>query len=191
MRARVTVAPSVEPVTLAEAKLHLRVDGTDEDSLITALIVAARQAAEHETGRSLVTQTLRLTLDAFPADGGIELLRGPVQSITQVQYIDAAGATQTFTSSLYVLDNASEYAAHYLRLAFNAVWPATRDQANAVWVDYAAGYGNAAAVPQAIKQWVLLAIGDMYANRERSADKPAVAHGFVGGLLDRYRLWGV
>lgn len=191
MRVRVLTPPAAEPVSITEAKLHLRVDGTDEDALITALIVAARAAAEHETGRSLVTQTLRLTLDAFPADGGIELLRGPVQSITQVQYVDAAGSTQTLSGSLYALDNASEYSSHYLLPAYGSTWPATREQANAVWVDYVAGYGNAAAVPQAIKQWILLAVGDMYANRERSAEKPAVPHGFVAGLLDRYRLWGV
>ena len=191
MRVRVLTPPVAEPVTLAEAKLHLRVDTVDEDSLILALIAVARQAAEHETGRALITQTLRLTLGAFPADGAIKLPQGPVQSITQVQYVDTAGATQTLSGSLYALDNASEYSDHYLLPAYDTTWPTPRDQPNAVWVDYVAGYGNAGAVPQAIKQWLLLAIGDVYANRERSAEKPAVPHGFVAGLLDRYRLWGV
>jgi uncharacterized phiE125 gp8 family phage protein len=193
MRVRVITGPSIEePVTLAEAKLHLRVDTTDEDSLITGLIVAARMAAEHETGRALINQTLRLTLDAFPADGAIELLRPPVASITQVQYVDTAGATQTLSSTLYSLDSASAFATHYLLPSYGSTWPATRDQANSVWVDYVAGYGAAAtAVPQPIKQWILLAIGDLYANRERSAEKPAVPHGFVAGLLDPYRVWGV
>jgi hypothetical protein len=66
-----------------------------------------------------------------------------------------------------------------------------RAQAEAVRVTYIAGWANAAAVPAAIKASMLLAIGDMYANREASADKPAMSHGFVSGLLDPYRVWGV
>lgn len=189
MRVRVLTPPATEPLTLAEAKLHLRVDGTDEDDYITALIVAARESAQHELGRALITQTLRLTLDAFPADGGIELLMPPVQSITQVQYVDAAGATQTLLGSAYSLDAVSQPS--WLLPAYGTTWPATREQANAVWVDYVAGYGAAGAVPQPVKQWMLLAIGDMYANRERSGEKAAVPHGFVAGLLDPYRIWAV
>ena len=59
-------APATEPIDLATAKLHCRVDGTDEDTLIAALIVAAREQAEHETGRALVTQTWEQVHDAFP-----------------------------------------------------------------------------------------------------------------------------
>jgi uncharacterized phiE125 gp8 family phage protein len=189
VRVRVLTPPATEPLSLAEAKLHLRVDGTDEDALITALIVAARESAEHELGRALITQTLRLTLDAFPAEGGIELLRPPVPSITQLQYVDTAGATQTLLNTAYSLDAVSQPS--WLLPAYGTTWPATRAQANAVWVDYVAGYGLAAAVPQAIKQWLLLAVGDMYANRERSGEKAAVPHGFVAGLLDPYRIWTV
>jgi uncharacterized phiE125 gp8 family phage protein len=191
MRVRVITPPAAEPVTLAEAKLHLRVDGADEDALITGLITAARAAAEHETGRALVTQTLRLTLDEWPEDSDIELLRPPASSIVAVRYVDAAGATQTLDTNAYSLDNSSEYDTHWLLPALGTTWPAARDQANAIEVDYTAGYGAAAAVPQPVKQWMLLAVGDMYANRERSGEKAAVPHGFVAGLLEPYRLWGV
>ena len=62
--------PSAEPLSLAEAKLHLRVgaDITEDDGLIAALIVTARQQAEHRTGRALVSQQWRYAIDAFPVD---------------------------------------------------------------------------------------------------------------------------
>jgi uncharacterized phiE125 gp8 family phage protein len=188
MRVRVLIPPAAEPVSLAEAKAHCCVDSADEDSHFLRLIIVARAAAEHETSRALVTQTLRLTLDAFP-DGPIQLRRPPVQGITQVQYVDTAGVTQTLAGAAYSLDAVSEPA--WLLPAYGTTWPATRDQANAVSVDYVAGYGAADAVPEPIKQWMLLAIGDMDDNRERSAEKPAVPHNFVAGLLDPFRLWGV
>ena len=83
-------APILEPMTLAEAKLHLRVDGTDEDDLITALIVAARRRAEHLLTRALITQTWELTLDEFPA-ADIQLPKPGVLSIVSVKYLDSAG----------------------------------------------------------------------------------------------------
>ena len=69
MGLRVTTPPADEPVSLADARAHLRVDGTDEDALIGGLIVAAREYAEGFTGRRFVTTDMELTLEQFPAGG--------------------------------------------------------------------------------------------------------------------------
>lgn len=182
MGIRITVAPTVEPVTLAEAKLHLRVDVADDDALITRLISAAREQCEQELDRAVAPQTVQLLLDAFPA-GAILLPKGPVTAITSVQYVDTAGATQTIGSSNYALDDAQVDA--WLLPAYGYDWPATRDEANAVRVTYTAGW---ATCPAAVRQWILLAVGTMYASREADVDRPAVAQGFAARLLDRYRI---
>ena len=186
-----TVNPAVEPVTLAEAKLHLRVDGTDEDALITALIVAAREQAEHRCGRAFVHSTWRLALDAFPDAIRLPIVRAA--SIASVQYVDQAGATQTLAGAGYQLDNGNDYA-NWLVPASGYAWPATLDQPNSVAVTYVAGYGaDASAVPQSIKQWVLLSVGVMYAHREAGTEKAIseLPRVFFDGLLDPYRVLGV
>ncbi len=181
-------APASEPLTIAEAKLHCRVDGNDDDALITALIVAAREQAEHETGRALVTQTWELVHDAFPE--AFVLRRAPIQSVTSLKYLDAAsGAEQTLDPADYLLDKDSEPG--YVVPAYGKAWPATWPVPNAVRVRYVCGYGAAAAVPVAIKQWMLLAIGTMYAQRESfvTGQIGSIPDRFWSGLLDPYRLY--
>lgn len=183
MNPKRTTTPT-EPVTLDEAKLHLRVDGSDEDALITALIAAAREACEDRIDGTVPVTGWRLTLDAFP--GAIKLLRGPVSSVQSVKYLDTTGVEQTLSPLDYLVDTASTPG--YIVPAYGKAWPETRDQINAVEVEYTAG---SAAAPHALKAWMLLAIGEMFANREASAERPAVAHGFADRLLDPFRVWGV
>jgi len=181
-------APASEPLTLAEAKLHCRVDGNDDDALITALIVAAREQAEHETGRALITQTWELVHDQFPE--ACVLRKAPIQSVTSVKYLDdATGAQQTLDPADYLLDKDSEPG--YVVPAYGKAWPATWPVPNAVRVRYVCGYGLAAAVPVAIKQWMLLAIGTMYAQRETfvTGQIGSIPDRFWAGLLDPYRLY--
>lgn len=188
MSLKLITAPTAEPVTLTEAKAHLRVIGADEDTYITALIVAARQAAEHITGRALMAQTWELALDAFKA--GISLPRPPLASITSIKYLNDAGALTTMDASAYLLDDHSEPAR--LLPAYGATWPATRNQANAVLIRYVAGYANAAAVPQEIKSWILLRIGLLYENRESVVAGVSIAElPFVDRLLDASKVWGL
>lgn len=182
-----TTAPSTEPVTLSQAKVHLRVVATDEDDYITALIVAARTACEDRLGRSLITSGWTLTLDSFPS--AIVLERGPVIGVTSISYLDADGTTQLLNASAYLVDTTHDIGR--IVPAYGLAWPATRRQINAVTVVYTAGYGVAAAVPMPIVQWILLAIGDMYERRERSAEKPAVTQNFADSLLDAYKIWGI
>lgn len=166
--------PEVEPVSLEETKAHLRVDGSDEDALISALIVAARQWAENEIGYVTVQRQLRLLLDGWPASGvdTITLPRSRLISIDSVEYVDRDGATQTWANTNYVADTAS-VEGRLLR-APGVAWPETRAQRQAVRITYTAGWPDdgasppdyAANVPQAIKQAILLMVGHWYEHRE-------------------------
>lgn len=155
-------APGSEPLTLTETKSHLRVTTTDEDALITALITAARESAENYTNRAFITQTFDLTLDSFPPS--IVVPKAPLQSVTSVTYLDTDGVSQTLSTTEYTVDTKSEPGR--IVESYTGEWPDTREEINAVTVRFVAGYGLAAAVPQAIKQGMLLHIGHMYANRE-------------------------
>lgn len=192
MTLKLITGPAAEPITLTEAKLHLRVEHTVDDDLITALIQAAREQAEHLTGRSLITQTWAQVLDAFPA-AEIELGRPPVASITSITYVDPNGDTQTMSSSDYSLDSTTT-PGYVLPAATLAAWPNTLDTANAVTVTFVSGYGDAADVPAAVKAWMKLHIGTLYKQREGIAAGVSVASlpdMFVDRLLDPFRVWGV
>lgn len=180
---------TVEPVTLSEAKAHLRVTVSSEDALIAALITAARTTCEERLRRTLLQTDWQLTLDAFPC--AIPLRMPRVISVTSVQYVDSAGAPQTLAGSEYQVDGESEPG--WVVPAYGKSWPVTREQANAVSVVYRCGYGaEATAVPGPIKQWILLQLGALYANREAVVATPgivAVDLGFSERLLDAYRVF--
>ena len=186
MSIKLITAPATEPVTLAEAKLRLRVDASDEDADITALIVCAREFAEHVTERALITQTWELALDAFPTRE-IKLPRPPLAGIVSIKYDDAAGIEQTMGGSLYVPDLYSTPG--WLLPAWGTAWPVTIAQANAVRIRYVAGYGAAAAVPQGIKSWMLMRVASLYAMREEMVPGRATRPTFIDHLLDPYRVW--
>jgi uncharacterized phiE125 gp8 family phage protein len=157
------VAPSGEPITLAEATLHCRVDGTDDDALITALIVVAREKAESRTARALLTQQWRLDLDCFPADS-IDLPKPQLASVQSITYLDGDGVRQTLDTSEYtVITNETP---GVVLPAYGKSWPSCRVTPGSVQISFTAGYGAAAAVPQAIKQWMLLHICTWYEHRE-------------------------
>jgi uncharacterized phiE125 gp8 family phage protein len=160
-----TADPAEEPVSLVEAKTHLRVDHVDEDALIGSLIVAARQHVEERSGRALTTQTWVYRADAFPwAADAIRLPRPPLRSVTSIEYVGGDGATVTWGAANYRVDHASEPAR--ISPAHGASWPTPQEVTNAVTITYTAGYGTAVDVPEAIRQAMLLLIGHWYANRE-------------------------
>lgn len=171
--------PAAEPVTLLEAKAHLRVDFDDDDPLITGLIKVARQWAETFSRRGFITQQWKLLLDWFPtADSGlIRLPLPPAQSITSVQYVDTNGATQTVAAADYTLDKASEPAR--LVPAFGKSWPSVRAVPNAVTVTFKAGYGtpgsspddSVSKVPEAIKTALKLLVAHWYEHREAVSEE--------------------
>lgn len=189
MSLKLITPPTVLPVSLAEAKLHLRVDAADEDTLINIYIAAAMQACEQQTGRAIMPQTWELTLDAFPA--AFELTRVPVESITSLKYFDETGLQITLDSSAYTLDKADDYCPAYVVPVYDTSWPTARQQVNAVALRYVAGWPDAASVPQSLKSWMLLQIGAMYDNRQAEGSVQTYALGFADRLLDRYKLWSV
>lgn len=188
MAYKIITPPSEEPVSLSEAKQQIRVDGSDDDALISSLIVAARQMAENETGRALCTQTRECIKDYFPHDF---ILRGaPIQSIVSVSFIDSDGNDQVLDPIDTLLDKDSEPG--YLVPAYGRDWPETLPVPNAVRVRYVCGYGSAADVPQLIKQWMYLVIGAMYAQREAISDRQlfALPDRFGDRLIEDYRIYG-
>ncbi len=188
MSLQLVTPPAGEPVSLAEAKLHLRVDVDDDDSLIGSLIAAARQSAETLTGRQMITARWKLVLDAFPCHA-ILLAKCPVQSVVNIQYLDMNGMSQTMPLIDYVVDTTCEPAR--ITPVFGKTWPPTLPQIGAVTITFDAGYGAAAAVPEGIKSWIKLRVGSLYAHREemsilmRGRIDPLP---FVDGLLDPYRV---
>lgn len=180
----VVTPPAEEPITLAEAKAHLRVDGTDEDTLIGSYITAARLKCEEISRRAFVTQTLAMVMDCWPETNIIELVRPPLISLTSVIYKDSAGAPTTWPSSNYVIDTVS--IPGRLALASNAMWPGvTLYPIGGLKVTYQAGYGLSAAVPELYKQAVKLLTAYYYENREQLDDIP---RGIIN-LLRADRWW--
>lgn len=169
-----------EPITTTEAKLHLKVDVTDDDTLIDRLIKAARRSCEMYTERSFITQTWKAYGDSFPET--IELIKGPVISVTSVQYVDSDGVTQTYSTDDYTVDIQGDVA----RIKPVDSWPDIDDIMNAVIVTYQAGYGSASDVPEDIKAAMLLIIGKLYQDREDTVKRmPTHAQ----WLLDPYKVY--
>ena len=181
----VYTGPTSEPVSLAEARAHCRIDTVDDDAILAGLILAARQYVEAVTGRAILSQTFDLTLDDFPA-WEIELPRSPVASITSIGYLDTAGVSKTVTS--YVLDGRSR--PPRLTPAYGESWPETRGTAGCVTVRFVAGESQA---PEPLRQAILLLVGSWYENREDTVIASGVSvadlpHG-VSALLAPYRVW--
>lgn len=159
----VITQPSVEPVTLSEAKAHCRISTTDEDVLIGSLIQAARSHVEKVTHRSLVTTTLDAAYHYFSQM--VELPAAPLQSVTSVKYLDSAGDEQTLDTSVYRVDANADPGR--LSLDYGQSWPSTYMVPGAVTVRIVAGYGDSGTdVPIDIRQVILLLIGHWYENRE-------------------------
>lgn len=161
-----TVAPTIDPVSLADLKAHCRVDYTDDDAYLLGLITAATNTCESFTGRQLIYATYTLKLDGFPSDDEIELPRPPLSSITSITYIDTAGNSQTVAAADYQVDSSSIVGR--IVPAYNAYWPATRDgQYNVVTVTFVTGYGaTAGTVPVRLRQGIKAFAATMYEHRE-------------------------
>lgn len=167
MRYAQTAAASFEPLTLAELKLHLRVDDDDENTLITSLQTAARTYVEARTNHILCTRAFYLEASAFPTQGGpIVFPIGPVTAVSALQYVDSATNTAiTMSSSGYRLQ--SNLLPSRLRLALGTIeWPEAAVIDDAVRVTATVGYANQAAVPEQAKHAIRLLAGHWFENRE-------------------------
>lgn len=161
----VVTQPAGEPITLTEAKLHLRVDVDADDALITSQITAARMWCEKFTRRAFVTQTLEMALDVWPTCN-LELWRPPLQSVSSVTYTDEDGDATVMSTDDYEVDTRQG------RIRFETLPSATLRSMSGIVIQYVAGYGGEEDVPEIIKQAIKLLIGDYYYYREnRAAEK--------------------
>lgn len=162
MTSRLLSAPAAEPVTLADLKRHLEIDDTASDDFLTPLIVVARAAVERLTGRLMITQSWRLSLDAVPDDGLVRLPVGPVQTVSAVRVYDGLGGSVVWPGSGYTLDLVGEPA----RLLFHGSLPMPGRRLAGIEIDVVAGYGaSVAAVPADLVQAVKLLAAHWYATR--------------------------
>ena len=179
-----TVEPTYSPVTLSEAKIHCRVDETDEDALISSLIVAATNYAQEIIQRQIMPASYVLALDGFPRgvrndncssaiDGrDILLPYAGALAVASIAYLDTDGASQTVASADYVLSAASKPSR--IALAYAQVWPDSYAQIDAVTVTYTAGFIASTenetvqqdGVPEPIKLAIKLLVSHWFENRE-------------------------
>jgi uncharacterized phiE125 gp8 family phage protein len=153
-----TVEPAAEPVTLAEAKAHLRLGGSSEDDLLAGLIRAAREDVERSTGLALIDQHWRLALDCLASSGTALLLRHPVREITAVTAFGSEGEATLVSADDYLADLDSRPARlHFLRR------PAYGRAMNGLEIDFRAGFGEAGTdVPDLLRRAILLLVAHWY-----------------------------
>jgi uncharacterized phiE125 gp8 family phage protein len=158
--------PTEEPVTLEALKAHLRVDISDDDDLIIALALAARQKVEQDTGRALCTQEWIMYLDEFPDSDSDPIRVGypPLVTVDKIEYVDSAGTTTEWAAAKYDVDIVSTPGR--ILPAYGYSWPTTRDAMNAVSIEFTAGYGLAAEVPAQLLHAIKLLVGTWYEHRE-------------------------
>lgn len=182
-----TSGPAIEPVSVDEAKAHLRVDGASEDALIASLILTSRLHIEAALGLALIEQGWRLVLDAWPRDGVVKIPLSPVASLTQVRVRNAAGAMEPVGAGNYV---AVLVGRPQRIVRTNGAWPIPAVPAAGIEIEFTAGFGAAAAdVPAPIRQALLLLIAHWYEHRdpfEIGAPQTGIPSA-VSRLLNPYR----
>lgn len=177
----ISTAPTSEPITTAEARLHLRVTPTGsplthpDDTLIDNLVKASREIVEAHTGRAVITQTVKQYMDTWPTDGIIYLMRNPVQTPSPdtlvITYLDAAGDTKTWATTEYRVDRISIPVR--ITLAYGKSFPSLRGVTNSVTITFTAGYEEAqtspvvaSTVPESLIAAIMLMLGHLYEHRE-------------------------
>lgn len=154
-------APPFEPITLAEAKVHCRIDHDDDDEYLRSLIKVAREkldGREGYLGRAIVAQTWDWKFDRFDRrypEGDLPRYRGcddqhpswrielrlpPLQSVVSVKYLDLNAVEQTLSSSLYVVTGSNGWQPAQIEPAANQSWPSVYCQPEAIRIRLNCGY---------------------------------------------------
>lgn len=188
-RLTLVTAPATMPISLPEAKAHLRVDDSDSDTYISACIARAVATidAANGIGRCLITQSWLLALDRFP-EAEFTIPLGPVQSITSIKYLDPSGVEQVLSTGNYWPSLNKNPAT--IHPGYGLAWPFYRLMPGSVKVEFIAGT-TADKVPADLKQAMLLLIGHYFSSREAVVvgDALRVTELPVGveAILSRYR----
>lgn len=188
----VLTPPDGEPLTLSEAKAHLRLDHDGDDEYVSALIAAARDLVERDTRRALLAQTRRLSLEGFPCGRVIELPGAPLGTVTSVEYVPRGeGERVTLDTSAYLVDADSTPGA--VELVEGALWPATASRRAAVQITYTCGYATPEDIPPGLLRALKFVLAHLYENREPVITGTIVAELPFGlrSMLARYRVWSI
>lgn len=204
---RIVTPPAIEPVSLAEAKSHLRVDHGDDDQAIARLITAARQRIESDCARALIEQIWDVFFGAFPCGARLPLPFGQLRTVDAFEWVDTAGVTRSWTPSGGNLVEGSVVRAHVdsiserpvpggIVLADSQTWPPTRLRpSNPIRVRFTCGFGaTASAVPATLRQAILLVVGHLYDHRseveigQKAAIASEVVQRGVDSLIEDWRL---
>ena len=188
MRAYKVVTPATSnPLTLTEAKTHLKVDTTADDTFITNLIRSATSSAQEYTNRFFIATTIQQFGDKW--EDISNLFKSPVASVTVIKYVDPSGSLQTLSTDVYFVDDVNKPAR--IGLKPNQSFPEIIDRLNAIYVEYVVGIAAGPdEVDEGIRQALLLTIGNWYQNRQ------AVVTGTIATelpmnakfLLDQYKI---
>lgn len=182
MATKVVVPPTTEPISLAEAKAHLRVDGISQDIEITRWIKSAREWTERYLERFIALQTVELALDGWT---DAIRLNPSYRSMVSLRYLDHDGAEQTIPTSDFIVDDYTEDV--WLLPVLHKPWPSVPNSANVIRVRYVAGFPSGS-VPEPMKSAMLLLIGDYSLNREAQSQRAYNQNQSVMNLLSIYRV---
>lgn len=181
--------PSMEPLSLGEAKTFLRVEHDDDDQLIAALIVSARMQLEGQGKIALISQGWRVVLDCWPHHGRIAVKPGPLKTLNAARVYDFRGQPQSIDTQAFVPDFGAS--------AF-AFMPWTMQVpgrvAAGIELDVTVGFGDAAIeVPEPLRQAIRLLVAHWYENRGlvATADKSVVLPSTVAALIAPYRVLSI
>jgi uncharacterized phiE125 gp8 family phage protein len=175
-----TTPPAAEPVTLAEAKAHLRVTHGDDDVYISTLIKTARQGIEAQTGLGLVSQGWSVFLDNWPDNGVIELPLAPVLDIADIKVYGDDDTSAVIDPAHYYEDKVSRPARIILRGSRS--WVAPGRVANGIEILLTIGFTS---VPEPLREAVLQLVGHWYETRgDETVDEKPLS---VAQLIQPYR----
>ena len=179
------LAPATEPLTLADAKAFLRVEHADDDTLIGALITAARTHIEARTQRALITQQWRIVRDGWPPDGRLSVAVAPLRAVLAARVYDEAGVAHTIDVGAFVVDASA--APGVIGFVPWAV-PAPGRAVAGIEIDVEAGYGDAPEdVPEPLRQAMRLLLAHWYENRASSGGSGKTYAAGIDALLAQYR----
>ena len=179
----VLAGPAVEPVTLADAKSFLRLDGTDEDEVVGALVTAARLTVEARGRLALLRQTWRLRFAGWPSCRTVRVPVGPVEAVVAARLVSSAGTATVLPAGACRLHPGGD---RLLLVAADAPEP---EAGGRIEVDLLCGYGtDPSAVPEPLRLAIRLLVANWFEHRGDEPDGSALpVPPRVGALLATYR----